>query len=439
MKKWILLLVVTISLSNCSNETEITSKLAGIKLTQIKGESTIDYDFLKETNGKIVIIEFWETWCGPCIEGMHHLKELKNKFPDKLKIVCISSDKFDETTKFINKNSYPFDFIYDKEKQLSKLFPHSAIPFSVFINNKGKILSKTYPGLITENVIKKIIEGDSINVPKVKNLTSDSILNSLSVNKFKNPLISFQLSHHELGDQSTVSNFKIPKKRTIVTGYTGNTYKDTTEIIQIFRAAKKNILQIYMNAYNNEFIESRFIYTKDLNYINSYRPNNLYRVSFEASSILGDFNILFVNQLNNTFGFKTSIIEKEIVYFELINIELKKDTIMSSENPSVKITGNSMLSSWDFKVSQICSAKEIANLVENQLRHFQWSKYHNVKEKIIYYPVMTELSNDYALNISIEEEILSLEKWISIFKQNGLTLVKKKGKVKYIKIQKLSN
>ena len=109
-------------------KTEIENKIERIKFKQLKKGEFANYDFVKQTNGKMIIIEFWETWCAPCIEGMEHLKALKSKFPNSLEIICVSSDRLDKTVEFLAKKDFPFTFIYDEEKSLSKIFPHSGIP-----------------------------------------------------------------------------------------------------------------------------------------------------------------------------------------------------------------------------------------------------------------------------------------------------------------------
>jgi len=43
-----------------------------------------------DLEGKILLIDFWATWCAPCITGMPHLEELQKEFPDELKVVAIS-------------------------------------------------------------------------------------------------------------------------------------------------------------------------------------------------------------------------------------------------------------------------------------------------------------------------------------------------------------
>lgn len=313
MKKiflFIFLIFITYNLQ--AQKTEISSKLLEIELFQIKNESIINYDFIKETTGKIVIIEFWETWCSPCIEGMQHLQKLKNKFPEKIKIVCVSSDNYNKTTKFIDKNNFPFDFIYDKDKKLSNIFPHTGIPHSVIINNRGQILKETYPGYITENLINKIFNGNSINVPEKKEFTPEKLNQSFTNQQTTNSLISFELLPYELGDRIYTERNSRPNKRTIITGYSGELYKDTLEVIKTYKSSGKNILELYVDAFKN-YNESRFLFKNNLNYIKSKTPNNRYRLKFEASNIINDFNTLFINQLNTSFGFNTNYRKRSLL------------------------------------------------------------------------------------------------------------------------------
>lgn len=101
-------------------DSEIETKLKGLSFQAIQNGKLIDYNILSQLKNKVVIIEFWETWCGPCIDGMFHLKKLKDKYPNDLFVICVSSDGFNKSVDFINKTSYPFDYIFDESKKLSK-------------------------------------------------------------------------------------------------------------------------------------------------------------------------------------------------------------------------------------------------------------------------------------------------------------------------------
>ncbi|WP_317235655.1 TlpA family protein disulfide reductase [Belliella filtrata] len=403
-----------------------------MNLKQISNGVLTDYDFVKRSEGKITIIEFWETWCAPCIEGMGHLKALKSKFPDSLEIICISSDGIDKTIDFITKNDFPFTFIHDDEKSLKKIFPHQGIPHTILIDKKGQIKSQTYVGFVTEQVLTELDNGNQVNLPMKKNFDPSELIN---VNK-SNSLIKFELLRHELGEPNSISEaINVDRPVQIITGYSGKAYYDTLETITQCTITGRNALEIYQYAYDDIPL-SRFIYDNNLGYLNSSLPNFLYKMNFSASNLLGDAKEILINQLNSIWGLKTKIIEKECTYYELVSINLKEDTIMTESNPTIEIKRSTSRSALELTTSDIFTAESIAKLIEDQFVFLQDYKYWNQQENKIYFPVTTNLSGKYALNISINDESSSLDNWIELLAKNGLSLERKHGKVKYIQIER---
>ena len=110
---------------------------------------------LKDYGDKIIILDFWQTWCKPCLNGFSGLEKAKKEWPDKIEIIAISPDLFDNNDQmipivdkrpkvlhFIEKNDYPFQFVFAKE--LSKDLPIKVIPYKIIIAPGGKIIeSKT--------------------------------------------------------------------------------------------------------------------------------------------------------------------------------------------------------------------------------------------------------------------------------------------------------
>lgn len=126
---------------------------------------------LNEMKGKIVILEFWATWCGPCIPAMAHLDELKKKFPGQIEVIAISDETEERIQRFIKNKPSSIWFVSDPKHSMQQHFPFHTVPHSVVIDQNGKLVANTSPNEITENVIKTILNGQKIGVKEKKDVT----------------------------------------------------------------------------------------------------------------------------------------------------------------------------------------------------------------------------------------------------------------------------
>ncbi|KAI7818820.1 thioredoxin-like protein [Gamsiella multidivaricata] len=96
-----------------------------------------------EGRTKVVVLEFWATWCGPCLQSIPHLSELQRKYKDvDVTIVGATNEKDEQKIRdFANSNSMDYTVVIDTNQSLfSKVFKASGatgIPFAaVVVNNK---------------------------------------------------------------------------------------------------------------------------------------------------------------------------------------------------------------------------------------------------------------------------------------------------------------
>lgn len=123
-------------------------------LTDVSGKQVGLSDFI----GKVVFIDFWATWCGPCKEEMPATRELMNTFKEDKNVVFLSINVMDDLNKwklFLNKEKAGGVQLYADEKQSNSLmfdYMFNGIPTYVLIDTKGQIFSTTFKYPISENL-----------------------------------------------------------------------------------------------------------------------------------------------------------------------------------------------------------------------------------------------------------------------------------------------
>ncbi len=117
-------------------------------------EPEISIDKLK---GKIVILEFWATWCGPCIPAMDHLISLKQDNTAELEIIGITYDTPERINKYIKNKPSDIIFVSDLEDKYKKVFPHTSIPHTVIIDKNGRFIAETSPKYLTKDVVETLL------------------------------------------------------------------------------------------------------------------------------------------------------------------------------------------------------------------------------------------------------------------------------------------
>ena len=101
---------------------------------------------LSDFKGKIVILDFWATWCGPCKASFPLMKKSQEKYADNTNLKFLFINTMERTPKvkenvekFIKSNNYPFHVLLDNDSKVSGDYGVSAIPTKIFIDKQGNI------------------------------------------------------------------------------------------------------------------------------------------------------------------------------------------------------------------------------------------------------------------------------------------------------------
>ena len=165
---------------------------------------------LSELRGKVVILEFWATYCAPCIPYIKHFEKLQFQFGDAIKVIEISEENRDKVDAFILKRGYKnVSFAMDWGRKLNDMFYHHFIPHTVVIDQDGVVLAFTSPDEIDQEVIGKLINREPVTFT-MKHEYQESSYNSSSnvlqnydqpiiVNKPKNQSYKIEFSNYKEG------------------------------------------------------------------------------------------------------------------------------------------------------------------------------------------------------------------------------------------------
>ena len=95
-----------------------------------------------------VLINFWATWCAPCIKEMPYLDQFEKKYKDKgFSVLAVSVDNqksLSQVRSFIKTKKFSFDIFLDPNMQIFKKLNGNLMPTNVLIDKSGKVVWRHY-------------------------------------------------------------------------------------------------------------------------------------------------------------------------------------------------------------------------------------------------------------------------------------------------------
>jgi thiol-disulfide isomerase/thioredoxin len=117
---------------------------------------------LEEKRGRVVVIDFWATWCGPCIRAIpEYLEALKDFDEDKVQFIGVDqAEAAAEVERFMKGRKWDFDVALDSDGEVADSYGVTGIPHTVVVDAKGKI-AWVHTGYTPRGAadLKEVIEG----------------------------------------------------------------------------------------------------------------------------------------------------------------------------------------------------------------------------------------------------------------------------------------
>ena len=117
---------------------------------------------LSDFKGKPVILNFWASWCGPCVSEMPEFQSFYEKYGEDIHFVLVNlTDGMQETVEsastFVNGQGYTFPVYYDTDVDAAMVYGVSAVPVSYFIDAEGNFAAWAQ-GALTADMLQQGVD-----------------------------------------------------------------------------------------------------------------------------------------------------------------------------------------------------------------------------------------------------------------------------------------
>ncbi len=160
LKIAIVILLTVFVLAGCDNSSSpsASTPAASAAKGQLIGNPAPDFTLtnmtgqkvsLSQYRGKVVVLNFWATWCPPCREEMPSMEALYRKYKDQgLVMLAVNVDESGESAvkKFLQKTPYSFPILLDSENVAQNTYGVFRFPESFIIDREGVIVEKIIGG-----------------------------------------------------------------------------------------------------------------------------------------------------------------------------------------------------------------------------------------------------------------------------------------------------
>ena len=116
----------------------------------------------QDLRGKVVIMDFWATWCTPCIESIPHLNSLKKELADQpVSLLSITYEPGAKVREFLKTHKIETDILIDNDLSTFKSFSSWGIPITYVFDKEGRLVAGVSPKNLTADIVRKIIAGET--------------------------------------------------------------------------------------------------------------------------------------------------------------------------------------------------------------------------------------------------------------------------------------
>lgn len=110
------------------------------------------------TKGKVLVVDFWATWCGPCRDLIPEMNDWSKKYAKDVVFVGISAEKPDVVQKFMKETKMNYHIGIDTKSKMNKALGVAGIPHVMIVSPDGIVRWQGFPGSSEDPLTEKVLE-----------------------------------------------------------------------------------------------------------------------------------------------------------------------------------------------------------------------------------------------------------------------------------------
>ena len=149
--------LLALTLLSCGQPAPEAGVMEGVFAIPLKGQVFEGDEWsLSDQRGRPTLVVFWASWCGPCMDEIPHLNDLKREYGDRLELVGVNmGESFSKIQSARVENGMLYDTVLDEQSKIAGAWRVRKLPLMVVMDKEGRV---RFRGVGSEEQLKVLLD-----------------------------------------------------------------------------------------------------------------------------------------------------------------------------------------------------------------------------------------------------------------------------------------